>query len=145
MDVSITPELADYIRRKVATGPYSDPSEVVRDALRLMLEHDIGGRLTPDKDTVVATVKSLEQKLRERGVIFAALFGSIVHGSARPDSDIDVLIEVDSTAQFDLIDLVGIKNLLGDRLGRQVDIVEKNSLKPAIRDTILTEAEVIFG
>ena len=71
-------------------------------------------------------MKALEPELRGRGVVSAALFGSIVHGTARPDSDVDVLIGVDPAVRFDLIDLVGIKILLGDRLGREVDVVEKD-------------------
>jgi uncharacterized protein len=63
----------------------------------------------------------------------------------RPDSDVDVLIGVDPAARFDLIDLVGVKNLLGDRLGREIDVVERDSLKPMIRDSILAEAEPVFG
>jgi hypothetical protein len=145
MNVSITPELEEYVRRKVATGPYSDPSEVVRDALRLMLERESGGRPAPKKAEVLAALKALEPELRGRGVVSAALFGSIVHGAARPDSDVDVLIGVDPAARFDLIDLVGVKNLLGDHLGRAIDVVDRDSLKPIIRDSILTEAETVFG
>ena len=145
MNISITPELEDYIRRKVATGPYSDPSEVVRAALRQMLHRESGGRPAPKKDDVVAALKALEPELRGRGVVSAALFGSIVHGMARPDSDVDVLIRVNPAAPFDLIDLVGIKNLLGDRLGREIYVVKRDSLNPMIRDSIMTEAETVFG
>ena len=56
----------------------------------------------------------------------------------------DVLIAVDPAARFDLFDLVGVKNLISDRLGREVDVVEKESLKPMIRDGILAEAEAVF-
>ena len=54
----------------------------------------------------------------------------------------DVLIAADPAALFDL---VGVKNLIRDRLGREVDVVEKESLKPMIRDGILAEAEAVFG
>ena len=110
-----------------------------------MLERETGGRPAPDKDAVIAALKALEPELRGRGVVSAALFGSIVHGAARPDSDVDVLIAIDPAARFDLIDLVGVKNFLGDRLGREVDVVERGSLKPTVRDRILTEAGTIFG
>jgi putative addiction module CopG family antidote len=145
MNVSITPELEDYIRRKVAAGPYSDPSEVIREALQLMQDREAGGPPVPTKADVAASLKALEPELRRRGVVSAALFGSIVHGTARPDSDVDVLTGVDPAARFDLIDLVGVKNLLGDHLGREIDVVERESLKPMLRDAILTEAETVFG
>ena len=45
---------------------------------------------------------------------------------------------------FDLLDLVGVKNLLTDRFGRAVDVVEREALKPRIRDRVLSEAETVF-
>jgi hypothetical protein len=49
--------------------------------------------------------------LRERGISSAAVFGSVVRGQARPDSDVDVLVDIDPAAAFDLLDLVAVKNL----------------------------------
>ena len=118
--------------------------EVLREALRSMIERETGGKPAPKKSQVVATLKALEPELRERGIASAAVFGSVVRGQARPDSDVDVLVDIDPAAAFDLLDLVGVKNLLADRLGRAVDVVEKEALKPRIRDNILAEAETVF-
>jgi len=40
MNVSLTPRLVDFVRRKVEAGLYGSSSEVIRDALRLMEERD---------------------------------------------------------------------------------------------------------
>jgi len=40
MNVSLTPELENYVKAKVATGMYNSVSEVMREALRLMEERD---------------------------------------------------------------------------------------------------------
>ena len=144
MNVSLTLVLEEYVRRKVATGLYNNASEVVREALRLMVERETGGLPAPKKSEVVATLKALEPELRQRGIASAAVFGSVVRGQARPDSDVDVLVDVDPAVEFDLLDLVGVKNLLTDRLGRTVDVVEREALKPRIRDSILAEAETVF-
>lgn len=40
MNVNLTPQLEELVRAKVATGMYNSASEVVRDALRLMAQHD---------------------------------------------------------------------------------------------------------
>jgi putative addiction module CopG family antidote len=144
MNVSLTSALEDYIRRKVATGLYNNASEVIREALRLMVERETGGHLAPKKSEVVATLKALEPELKQRGVASAAVFGSVVRGQAQSDSDVDVLIDIDPAASFDLLDLVGVRNLLADRLGRPVDVVERKALKPRLLDGILAEAETVF-
>lgn len=41
MNVSLTPELEAMIQAKVATGMYSNASEVIREALRLLKDHDL--------------------------------------------------------------------------------------------------------
>jgi putative addiction module CopG family antidote len=144
MNVSLTPALEDYVRRKVTTGLYNNASEVIRAALRLMVERETGGHSAPKKSEVVAALKALEPELRKRGIASAAVFGSVVHGQARPDSDVDVLVDIDPDTPFDLLDFVGARNLLADRLGRPVDLVERKALKPGIRDSILAEAETVF-
>jgi putative addiction module CopG family antidote len=144
MDVSLPPAFEEYVRRKIAAGSYNDASEVVREALPLMRQRETGGRPAPQKDQVAAALKALEPELRRRGIAALALFGSLVRGEAQPDSDIDVLVEIDPAADFDLLDLVGIQNLIGDKLDHKVEVVEKASLKPLLRDGILAEAERVF-
>ena len=144
MNVSLPPPLEAYVQRKIASGTYNDASEVVRAALRLMLERETGGRPAPAKAEVAAMLKALERELRHRGIASLALFGSVVRGESRPDSDVDVLIDLDPAKAFDLLDLVGVQNLIADELGRPVDVVERRSLKPAVRESILSEAETVF-
>ncbi len=150
MNVSLTPELEKYIRRKVASGFYNNASEVIREALRLLLERESAsaGHRIPDqqprKDEVLAELAALEKPLRERRLASLALFGSIARGAARPDSDVDVLVDIAPNIQFSLIDLVSVKNFLEDRLGRRVDVVTKEGLEPAVRDRVLREAQPVF-
>jgi putative addiction module CopG family antidote len=149
MNVSLTPELEKYIRRKVASGLYNNASELIREALRLLVarEGTPVGRTTREpmsKDEVLAKLAALEKPLREHGLSSLALFGSVVRGAARADSDIDVLIDVAPGARFSLIDLVSVKDFLEDRLGRKVDVVTKEGLDPVIRDRVFREAEAVF-
>jgi uncharacterized protein len=149
MNVSLTPELEKYIRRKVASGLYNNASELIREALRLFVARDSTpvGRPTPDalsKEEVRAKLAALKKPLREHGLSSVALFGSVVRGTARTDSDIDVLVDVAPDARFSLIDLISVKDFLEERLGRKVDVVTKGGLDPAIRDRVLREAEAVF-
>jgi putative addiction module CopG family antidote len=149
MNISLTAELEKYVRRKVAAGLYNNASEVIREALRLHVESGRASptrrdRESPRKDEVVAELAALEKPLRQRGLTSLALFGSVVHSAARADSDIDVLVDVARDVQFSLIDLVAVKDLLEDQLGRRVDVVTRGGLEPAIRDRVLREAETVF-
>jgi putative addiction module CopG family antidote len=149
MNVSLTVELEKYVRRKVASGLYNNASEVVREALRLLVEREGApptrhNRESPTKDEVLVELAALEKQLRERGLTSLALFGSVVRGAARPDSDIDVLVDVAADVRFSLIDLVSVKDFLEDRLGRRVDVVTKEGLEPTVRDRVLREAEAVF-
>ena len=66
MNVSLTDELANFVKSKVAAGRYSSSSEVVREALRLMVERETGGLPAPKKSEVVATLKALIEGLGRR-------------------------------------------------------------------------------
>jgi len=149
MNVSLTAELEKYVRRKVASGLYNNASEVIREALRLHVENERAQstrrpRKSAKKDEVIAELAALEKPLRQRGLTSLALFGSVVRSTARPDSDIDVLVDVASDAQFSLIDLVAVKDFLEDQLERRVDVVTRGGLEPAIRDRVLREAQPVF-
>ena len=93
---------------------------------------------------MLANLAALEKPLRERGIASLALFGSVVNGSARDDSDVDVLVDISPGARFSLIDLVSVKDLLEQRLENKVDLVTRDGLDPDIRDKVLRKAERVF-
>ena len=80
--------------------------------------------------------------LKSEGVLKAALFGSVVRGEAGKRSDVDLLVELDDDKS--LLDLVGLKLNLEEKLGRKVDIVEYAAIKPILRDIILNEQKIIY-
>jgi hypothetical protein len=80
--------------------------------------------------------------LNRHGVKRAALFGSVVRGEMRDDSDIDILVDIDR--EMSLLDFVGIKLEIEDVLQKRVDLVEYDTIKPLIKDRILKEQEVIY-
>jgi uncharacterized protein len=63
----------------------------------------------------------------------------------RPDSDIDLLVEFFPDAEASLLDHAGLMLDLSELLGRKVDLVSKNALKPLIRDSILSEARLLYA
>lgn len=80
--------------------------------------------------------------LQHYGVKRAGLFGSWVRGEMREDSDIDILVEIEK--DISLLDFVGIKLELEEALGRKIDLVEYNTIKPLLKERILKEQLVIL-
>jgi len=74
-----------------------------------------------------------------------SLFGSAARGEMRSDSDIDMLVEFLPDAEIDLVDHAGLMLDLSHLLGRRVDLVSKNGLKPLIRASILEEARLVYA
>jgi len=75
--------------------------------------------------------------LKKYGVTRAGIFGSVVRGEAREESDIDILVEIES--RMSLLDFVGLKLELEEALGKPVDLGEYSEIKPIIKEQILEE------
>jgi len=75
--------------------------------------------------------------LTRHGVVRAGVFGSAARGEARPDSDLDLLVEFDRATS--LLDRAGLKLELEAVLGRRVDLVHYRSLYHRIRERVLAE------
>ena len=71
-----------------------------------------------------------------------ALFGSCVRGDIGEESDIDILVDI--KADISLLDFVGLKQEIEEAVARKVDLVEYDTLKPAIREKILKEQVVLL-
>lgn len=79
---------------------------------------------------------------REYQVATLELFGSYVRHEERQDSDLDILVTFIKTPS--LLKFIRLENYLSDLLGVKVDLVMKDSLKPAIGRRILQEAIPAF-
>lgn len=67
----------------------------------------------------------------------AGIFGSVARGEETEESDIDILVEIDD--RMSLLDFVGLKLELEDAFGKRVDLGEYSTIKPLIREQILSE------
>lgn len=82
-----------------------------------------------------------EEELRGRGVVYAAVFGSVARGGQRPDSDVDVLIDLDPGARINLFEYAGIAADLQEWIGQPIDLARRSRLKPHVRPD--AEASVV--
>lgn len=84
-----------------------------------------------------------ERELRALGVQRLALFGSVLRDEARPDSDVDLLVQfLPGTKTFDRF--LALFDLLEERLGRRVELVTTEALSPFIGPRILAEAQDVL-
>ena len=74
------------------------------------------------------------------GAVNPRIFGSVARGDAEPDSDIDILVDLDHPRHRTLMRIGGLSEGLRQILGRQVDVVAPEILRAGVSDAALTEA-----
>ena len=97
-----------------------------------------------DLNGALRTLRAHESDLRRLGVKHAAIFGSAARGEARPESDIDILVELDPTKPIGLFEYARLKLSIGGLFAGAVDVVNRKTLKPLLRENILREAVDAF-
>ncbi len=90
---------------------------------------------------VQKVIKDHESELRSRFKLSEIyVFGSVVRGDAKDESDIDFFVEYEPEAKTTLIDMLKLIHFLEAQFQTKVDLGTKRSLHPALRDQILREA-----
>lgn len=100
------------------------------------------GRAAPGLQEVLARLRRAEPQLRATYHLKSLrVFGSTARGTARPDSDVDIL--VDFTRTPSLFTLVHLKDDLEAAIGRPVDVVLFDGLRPELRADVLSSAVAV--
>ena len=79
--------------------------------------------------TAIATLRRHENALRARGVVHAAVFGSVARGDNRPDSDLDILVEFSPGAEGTIHDYIRFKEYVANLFDGPVDVIDRAALK----------------
>ena len=87
--------------------------------------------------TVISRIRKHRAQLTKLGVKSLSIFGSVARGEARPDSDVDVLVEFNGRATFDRF--MDTKFYLEELLGCKVDLVTPKAIKPRMKPYILQD------
>jgi len=96
------------------------------------------------REEIITTIRSTAPALKAEGVTKIAIFGSRSRGDARPDSDLDVLVEVDPDSRFSILNLVGVQHIIEDATGLTVQATMRRSLEPRMAQRISDDIIEVF-
>jgi len=97
-----------------------------------------------DRQQIIDCLRKNERSLRERGVTRAALFGSRARGDNKPDSDIDIMVEIGPNAPIGLFDYVSIVHSIEDLFPVRVDVSDGMAMKAHVRPSAERDAIYAF-
>jgi len=95
-------------------------------------------------DTIIARLREIAPAIKAQGVTRLAVFGSRARGDARPDSDLDVLIEATSRGKVPPFDFFKVLHLIEDATGVPAQISMQEMLKPRMAERIADDLIEVF-
>jgi predicted nucleotidyltransferase len=93
-----------------------------------------------NKSEVIKKLASFEDELKKFSVKDLYLFGSYAREEAGEQSDLDILVEFEAGAQIGLFEFARLRRQLSELLGREIDLVTPDAIRPEMKDQILREA-----
>ena len=88
------------------------------------------------REDIFKLLERERDSIRDLGVNRLGVFGSFVRNEQRPDSDVDILVEMESRSFGAYMEVL---DFLEELFGRNVDLVPKDDIKPLLRNRILRE------
>jgi len=95
-------------------------------------------------ETIISKLRELAPALKAEGVTRLALFGSRARGDARPDSDLDVLVDTTARGESPAFDFFKVLHLIEDTTGLRAQISMRKLLKPRITERIADDLIEVF-
>ena len=96
---------------------------------------------------LIMSIAEIQEKiipiLRAYGIKRASIFGSVSRGDVRPNSDVDLLVEL-GPGPMGLIKYIGLRHKLEDILHRKVDLVSEGYINKFLEPYIRPELKTIY-
>ena len=90
-------------------------------------------------------IQQIAEYFKTQPVLKAWLFGSYSRGEERPDSDVDILVQYDREQPVGLLRISKMQLVLEHLLGKDVDLVDQETLFPWVEDNVNREKELIYS
>ena len=97
-----------------------------------------------NRDLLIEKLKSTRPALEAKGVTHIALFGSRARGDFRPESDVDILLEVEPNSDFSILTLASVQEIVSDATGIVSNAVMRRSLRDKFKAAIAPDIVEIF-
>lgn len=95
------------------------------------------------REEVITRLKAHEAELRNLGVRHLYIFGSTARGTARDNSDVDLFFDYEK-GRFGLFELMEVKEAASKILGRDADVLTRDSIHTLLRQGIEADALPVF-
>ena len=76
-----------------------------------------------EREELLAKLRALRPKFEREGVAHLSLFGSRARGDNRPDSDVDLIVDVQEGRKFSMLDAIGVCHIVEDSLGFETSVI----------------------
>ena len=93
---------------------------------------------------VLTVLRTHADELRQRGIVRAAVFGSLARGDFRAESDVDVVVDLDRNNMPDVFTYLEIETDLARWMGRQVHLAVWDGLRRYVRPEVERDAIPAF-
>jgi predicted nucleotidyltransferase/Zn-dependent peptidase ImmA (M78 family)/DNA-binding XRE family transcriptional regulator len=134
--------------------PPEKPGRMERLALRALAEGVISRSRAAElvgqegksiRGRIAVSQDEIADFCRRNQIRSLSLFGSVLRPDLTPESDVDLLVEFEPEAQVGFLALSRLRRELSELLGRPVDLVPREGLKPLVEESLLGEAELVYG